>query len=197
MGDPVSIAISLGLTAAGGIMGAQGASKQAAAQAQAAQYKAAVARANQKIAAQNAQYEMQLGGVEEQRVGLAGGQQMGQLTSHLAGSGFQLGSRTSQDVLASQQAGIQTAEATTMADAAKRAFGYRVQGMGYGAEGTLDTMSAEAAKTAGQYGVAESLLGGATGVADKWQKYKTAGVGSDSSGFGNIFSGMTWPGLGG
>ena len=191
MADPLSLG-TLGLTAAGGVLGAFGASESAHATANMYQYKAAVAQANQQIAMQNATRAREVGDIDVQRAGLKGGQQLGQMKVDQGARGLALGSGSAALVRKSQLAGIQSNEGTIAADASQKAHGYEVDAMNYSAEGGLDVMSAQNAQTAGQWQVASSVIGGATGVADKWQKYSQAGVPGFSGGgdfFKSLFSG--------
>jgi len=191
MADPISLG-TLALTAAGAGVSAFGASESAHATANMYQYKAAVAQANQQIAHQNALRAREVGDIDVQRAGLKGGQQLGQMTVDQGASGLALGSGSAALTRKSQLAGIQSNEGTIAADASQKAYGYEVDAMNYSAEGGLDKMSASNALAAGQWQVASSLLGGATGVADKWQKYSTAGVPGFSGGgdfFKSLFSG--------
>jgi hypothetical protein len=166
------------------------------------QYKAGVAQANARIAAANAQYEREVGDIRVQRAGLEGGQTLGTMKVGQAASGLQIGTGSAALARTSQIAGIQSNEATIQSDAARKAYGYEVQGMDYSAEGGLDVMSAQNAQTAGQWQVASSLLGGATGVADKWSKFSQAGVpgfgGGSGGGFnwGSLFGGGGAPVVG-
>lgn len=179
MGDPVSLTmagISMAASAGGGILGAMGAAKKDEATQAMDLYKAQVAQANQQIAMRNAQYEMALGEKQAQIVGLKGQQTMGQITAEQGASGLRVGSGSAAEVQRSQMAGITTSEATTMADAQRRAYGYETQAYGFGAEAGLDIQAAKYAQSAEGLDIASSLLGGAGSVADKWMSYSRAGV---------------------
>ena len=191
--DPVTIgmaAVSMGSTIYGGIEGAKGAAQKADAQTAMYGYKAAVAQANQRVAAQNAQQAIQEGGVQAQFAGLRGAQEYGHLIGAQAASGLQLGTGSAGRVAASQRAGIQTGEATTAYDAARKAYGYQVQGMNFAGEAGLAAMGGQQAQAAKGYDVASVLGGTASSVADKWMQYSKArvfsgsGSGSGSSGGG-------------
>jgi len=193
MADPVTLgmaAVSIGSTIFGGIEGAKGAAQKADAQTAMYGYKAAVAQANQRVAAQNAQQAIQEGGVAGQFAGLQGAQQLGHMTTAQAASGLAVGGGSAALARAGQQAGIQTGEAMTAYDAARKAYGYQVQGMNFAGEAGLDIAGGQFAQQAKGLDVA-SILGGTTSsVADKWMQYQKAGVfsgsgsGSGSSGGG-------------
>src|SRR6516162_3702779 len=96
MADPVTLgmaAVSIGSTIFGGIEGAKGAAQKADAQTAMYGYKAAVAQANQRVAAQNAQQAIQEGGVAGQFAGLQGAQQLGHMTTAQAASVWEVGVR--------------------------------------------------------------------------------------------------------
>jgi hypothetical protein len=198
MADPISLTV-MGLSAAGGIIGGLGAKEAADATSNMYQYKAGVAQANARIAAANAQYEREVGDVRVQRAGLEGGQVLGTMKVGQAASGLQVGTGSAALTRTSQIAGIQSNEAAIQSDAARKAYGYEVQGMDYTAEAGLDVLSAQNAQTAGQWQEASSFLSGATSVADKWSKFSQAGVGGGSSGgfsWGSLFSGGGTPVVG-
>lgn len=182
MADPLTLSIMAGVSMAGsaasGIMGAAGASAKADAQTAMYNYKAGVAKANQQVAAQNKAYAIQAGGVRAEQEGLKGAQMMGATKVAQAGSGFDVNTGTAVGVRDSQQAAITQTQGLIRNDAARKAYGYDVEGMGFAAESKFDVMAGEAAQTAGGWDVASSLLGGATQVADKWSKFKNAGVSS-------------------
>ena len=179
MADPVTATmagVSIATTIGGGIMSAQGAAQKDDATAAMYNYKAAVAAQNQKVAAQNALYETQRGGVMAQEAGMKAAQQLGLITAGQAASGIDVNSGTAKDVRTSQLEEAQTTEGTIRGDAARRAYGYQVQGLNFAQEGVLDTSSAGFAKDQETYDVASSLLGAGSSVADKWMTFKKAGV---------------------
>ena len=178
MADPVTImaVTSMGLSAAGAGVSFLGAKETAGAQENMYAYKAAVAQQNQQITAQNAAYETQRGGVAAQRSGLEAAQKLGLITAAQAASGIDVNTGTSTAVRTSQLEGAQTEQATIRNDAARRAYGFEVQGLNEQQQAQLDIMSGKAVKAALPYQEAESLLGGASSVSDKWMRFKQQGV---------------------
>ena len=174
MADPISMA-TMGVTAAGGILGAFGAAQKDEATAAMYTYKAGVAQANQQIAAQNAGYELQRGAVQEEFAGLRGAQTMGQMRVAQAESGLDIHGGSAALTRASQTAGTQTEEAQIMNEAQRRAYGYQVEGMNMAAAAQLDTMSAKATQAQEPFDVAGSLLGAASSVGSKWMAYSRSG----------------------
>jgi hypothetical protein len=191
MADPVTMTmagISMAASAGGGILGFLGAKEQGAAEQQMYQYKAAVAQQNQKIAAQNAQNAIVMGGNQAMFSGLKAAQQMGVITAEQAASGIALTGGSAADVRKGQLMGAQTEEAQLRSEAAWRAHGFEVEGLTQQEAATMDIMSGQTAKTAAGYQEAGSLLGGASSVADKWMKFSQQGVpGFSSNPFSNVF----------
>lgn len=179
MADPVTIgagavaAVGMVSTIMGSITQAAGAKYTGEANAKMYEYQAGVARVNQQVAKQNADYERAVGEVKAQGSGLHTRYMVGQEKVVQAASGLDVTKGTSTMVRASQTAIGQQDQAIIRASAAKRAFGYEVEAFSKGAEaGALDT-SAKTSRVAGDIGVASSLLGGAASVSDKWLQYRS------------------------
>jgi hypothetical protein len=142
---------------------------QAGQQAQAAaDYNAAVARNNQIIADRQAEDAVKRGQVaeEEQRRrtrAIAGTQR-----AALAASGVQLDQGSPADILADTAQFGELDALTIRNNAEREAYGYRVQGMNFGAEAGLQQGRASSAMTGAYLGAGSTLLSGATSVADRW-----------------------------
>jgi len=175
MGPEVA-AISMGMSAVSGILGAFGASDKAKAEVSTYRYKSGVARANQVVATENAGASLNAGETKSMMIGMKGAQDLGQIKTIQAASGFDVAGESATATRAGQMKGIQMAEATTMENAGREARSHRVQAANFAAEAGLDEMAATNAEEAGNMNVFSSLLGGATQVGDKWMKYKQAGV---------------------
>lgn len=175
MADPISIA-AMGVSAASGIVGAFGAAAKDDATSAMYNYKAGVAQANQVVAQQNADYAIQVGGVKAEQEGLKGGQVLGQQKAAAGASGFDANTGSNAIARVDQGKAIKESEGIIVNDAARKAYGYKVEGMNFSAEGQLDTASADYAQEQKGFDVASSLLGGATSVADKWAKFSRVGA---------------------
>ena len=175
MADPISIA-AMGMSAASGIVGAFGAAQKDDATSAMYNYKAGVAQANQQVAQQNADYAIQVGGVKAEQEGLKGGQVLGQEKAAGGASGFDVASGSGVIARTDQNKAIRESEGIIVNDAARKAYGYKIEGMNFGAEATLDTASAQYTQQQKGFDVASSLLGGATSVADKWAKFSRVGA---------------------
>lgn len=173
MADPFTLAaISIGTTLAAGAVSAVGASYQASANANMANYQAAVARNNALIAQHNADYELERGEVEAQRQALKDKAERGQIVAAIGASGLDLSSGSAADVRTSSEKLGQYNQAIIRSDASRKSYAYLTQKMEQQAESQLYSAKAKYAKTAGEFGVASSLLGTAASVSDKWYKYR-------------------------
>jgi len=167
---------SMVASAAGGLMGATGARKSADAQAQSANYQAAVARNNQIIAERYGEFAVAKGRGQAEISGYRTRQAIGSAKAAQAASGVDVTSGTPVDVRQSIKDIGELDAATIVSNSLNEAYGYKVKAANFGAEAQLDTMKARFAEEAGDYAVAGSLLGGVSSVSDKWLGYKTKGV---------------------
>lgn len=167
---------SLIASAAGAGVSAIGASTTANANAQSYQYKSQVAANNAIIADRNAQAAIEAGGVQGQANDLKTKNLVGTQLAVQGSSGLDVNTGTNKDLRTSAIDLGHLDTLTILNNAAKKSAGFKAQGMNFMAESQLDTMSAENAKTAGQFQIATSLLGGASSFADKWVGYQQKGV---------------------
>lgn len=168
MGIETMAMLSLGTTLASGAVGAIGAASTASANREMAEYQAAVARNNQVIANQNAEAAATAGDVAAANEGMKGRAAVGAARAAGAASGLDVNTGTTYDLQVSADQLHLLDAATIRHNAAKTAYGYRAQALGFGAEAGLRDMAVRNASTAGNIGVASSLLGSATSFSDKW-----------------------------
>lgn len=176
MGIETMAAVSLAGSVGSSIMGAAGASQAADAQAQSMQYKAAVARNNAIIAERNAQEATSAGVVGASTNDMKTRNTVGTQIVTQAANGLDVGSGTNAALQDSARDLGHLDSMTIIHNALKQATGFRAQGANFTAEAGLDEASAVNARTAGDYKVATSLLGGATSFGDKWSSYSRAGA---------------------
>lgn len=140
-------------------------SQQAAAGAQAS-YLAQQSRQRQMIADQQAKDAIQRGQVAEQKQRDLTAQRIGTQQAALAAQGTDLeGSPT--DILGdTARAGEQDA-LTIRNNAAREAWGYKVQGAGFGGDAAMRSSFQPS-----YYGAGTSLLMGASSLSDKWAKFQ-------------------------
>lgn len=183
MADPISLAsaASLGGTLVGGGVSAFGALQSGEAQSKAYTYQAGVAQINARIANQNARYATAVGESKAQISGMQTRAQLGATKAIQGASGLNVNTGSAVGVRASEADIGEENEMTIRSDAARQAYGFKVQAAGDIAQSNLDLASAASAKTASKYGVISSLLGSAGSVAGKWAQFGQQGVfGSDS-----------------
>lgn len=176
MGIETLAAISLGTAVAGGAVSAMGASKTAEANAQSANYQAAVARNNQILAGRYADLSTERGLVQSEFSNLQTRQKLGTARAGFAAQGVDVNSGSP---LAVRQSIAEVGELDAQIirqKAAEEAFGYKVKGGDFAAEAELDKMKASNAITAGNFNVASSILGTASSVSGKWAGYQNRGT---------------------
>lgn len=173
----VAVAIaSVVATVAGAAMQARGAAQQSAASQQAYNYQAAVAENNKTIAEGYARDAEIAGQQQEQTKRLQTAQQIGGVRAAVSASGLDAGSGSSL-MLQKDTAMLGEQDALTIrSNAAKAAYGYRVQGLGYAETAALDRSAASNALTAGGLNQWSSIIGGVSSFSDKWAKYQNSGV---------------------
>lgn len=181
MCEPISLttALSLGATALStglgvvGMVGQQQAQAQAASAAQAqARYQAQVAQQNQELMRRQEADALQRGQVAEENRRRLTAQQIGQQRAGLAAQGTDFsGSET--DILGDTAAAGELDAQTVRANAAREAYGYQIQGMGYGNTAILEsTRAANSTYTPNYLGAGASLLSGASTLSDKWRRFQ-------------------------
>lgn len=167
---------SLVASGAGAIVGAEGANAKANAESSMYGYKAGVARNNAIIAERNAVAATEAGMVKASTNDMKTRATLGNQVVAQAANGLDVGSGTNLAIRESAKDLGHLDTLTILNNAAKNAAGFRAQGMNFTAEGLLDDSAAQNAKTAGEYSVATSLLGGASSVSNKWLGYQQTGA---------------------
>lgn len=177
MADPVTWgAIGLGTSAAGGVMGAFGASAAGKSKAAMYNYQAGLAQMRSKIALQNRDYSLQTGEDVAARFGIKARQEIGSLRARQGASGVDVGSGSSVKVRESQKTITDLDMATIRNNAARRAYGYSVEAATEDAQSGLYKYAATSAKKAGDLDVMSSLISGASSVSSKWLQGQQAGL---------------------
>ncbi len=169
MGDPTTIAgASMGAQAAGTGIKAFGDWFSGQAQSNQFQYQAGVAAANAQLARQDAIYETRMGEVKAQQVGMRGRAEVGRTRVGYGAGNISTATGSPANVLRSETALTQADEATTRANAAKRAYGYNVAAAEDTAQAGMYRTAADTAVTASYINMASTIVGGAGNVSDKW-----------------------------
>lgn len=171
--------IGLALTAASTVAGFVGQVQQQNAQAQAAnanaaqaRYQAQVAQQNQELARRQQADALQRGQVAEENRRRLTQQQIGQQRAGLAAQGTDF-TGTETDILGDTAAAGELDARTVRANAAREAYGYQVQGMGYANEvGLQYTRAANSTYSPNYLGAGASLLAGASTLSDRWRRFQ-------------------------
>lgn len=170
---------AMAASAAGSLASAGGSLTTGNANAQAAQYQAAVARNNEIVSNQNAEYAKQAGVSREQAQRQKTASTIGMQRAQMAKNGIDIGSGSALN-LQSDTAMIGELDALTVRNnALRQAINFSRQGADFGANARLLDMQASNAKTAGNIGAFSSIVGGAGSVASKWSRWKTPSSGSN------------------
>jgi hypothetical protein len=182
----VSSIASLG----GTVLGAVGQGQQASATAAQANYAAQVAKNNQMIADQNARYAMQAAATNAQQQDFRTAQELGTARAAYGASGVDPTTGSPTNVMGSigQMGRLRTLQ--DIQQGLVQAYGYQSQAAGFGAEAGLQQAKAASAQAAAPIAIGGTILGGAGSLADKWQRFQLAGVGTG----GGSTGGGTYPG---
>jgi hypothetical protein len=149
-------------------------------------YNAAVARNNQIVAEQQAADAQRRGEVAETEQRRKVRMLTGTQRAALAASGVQLDQGTALDILGDTAAMGELDALTIRNNAEREAYGYRVQGVNFGAEAGLQTMRGQSAMTSGLIGAGGTVLSGAGNVTDRWLTYNKLGIVGGGSGSSNL-----------
>lgn len=132
-------------------------------------YEAAVAVNNQTVANYQADLAIQNGVVAEQNQQLKTAGMMGDQRAALAANGVDLGTGSATEILATTKSMGERDALTIRDNAARQAWAYKNQAMGYAAEAGADTSSANGINPI--MSGATSLINSATSVSGSWYNY--------------------------
>jgi hypothetical protein len=152
----------------GSLLSAGGAVSGGYATANAANYQAAVAKNNQVIALQNAEYATEAGEAQANIVGLKGAETSGKVKAGQAASGIDVNTGSTVGVQAATREAGQLDSETVLNNAELQAYGYRAKATGFEAEAGLDTMKASQAEEAGWLSGSGGALSSASSIGLKW-----------------------------
>lgn len=166
---------SLALTGISGLTSLIGSQQQAAQEAKALKYQAAVDNNNKIIQERQAADAISRGKNEEMLHRIKIGQLKGQQVNAFAKNGVEVDSGSALDVL-SDTAQIGELEALTIrSNAARDAYGYQVNAMNYDASAKNNLAAAKNVKKSATMSGVGTVLSTAGSVSDKWYKYKNGG----------------------
>jgi hypothetical protein len=177
MGTPSQIGgLGLGATAGGSLMQAFGGLASGFANKDMYDYQASIARLNEQIDKQNAEFAVQQGEQQALKVGMQGRFQAGQIKIGQASSGFDVNSGSNKQVQQSQHSMTMLDTDIVRSNASKTAYGFREQGAVAEAQSNLYTMAGNNAMEAGFMNFGTSILGGASSVSSEWLRGQQMGL---------------------
>lgn len=166
----------VGATAGGGILSAFGALSSGIANKETFDYQASIARLNQQLDKQNADWARETGEQTAGQFGLKAGQEMGHIKTGQAASGLDIRSGSAAEVRSSQSKLNQLDLDVIRSNAAKTAYNFEVQGTMAGAQAGLYDKAGENSLTAGAIGMGSSFLGTAASVSSEWLQGQRVGL---------------------
>lgn len=163
-----ALAVPIGIMTAGSALQAMGANEEAGAQQEQAKYNQQVAGNNQQIANAQAEDILGTGRINEETQRYLTAQKLGEARAGAAARGVDVNEGSAVDIQSNLAATGEQEALTIRSNASKQALAARQQAQYFGQQGQLEGMQKKQAGIAGQYGVAGSILGGATNVANRW-----------------------------
>jgi hypothetical protein len=181
MCEPTTIAaVATGLQIAGTVTSTYGAYQRSKAEKQAYEYQSAVARNNAMISEQQAQDALQRGQTAEARQRMKTAQLKGAQRASLAARGISLDEGSALNILDDTDYFGELDALAVRENAAREAYGYRVQGSNYSSNAAMMRARADMESP---YGAAfTSLLTGSGAVADSWYKRSSSGTSTQGGG---------------
>lgn len=175
--NPSSLgAAGLGASGGGSILSAFGSIASGSANQDMYDYQASIARLNQQIDLQNAEYSHQVGEQQAAQYGLKAAQQMGGIKVAQAASNLDVNSGSAVQVRASQSKLNQLDTDVIRSNAAKTAYNYEVKATMDSAQANLYDMAGSNAFSAGLIGAGSSILGGIGSVSGQWLQGQKVGM---------------------
>ena len=169
-------AAGLGATAGGGILSAFGALSSGIANKEMYDYQSSIAKMNQQIDQQNAEFATQTGEQQATISGMKTGQQIATTKVAQASSGFDVNSGSNKQVRESEAKVGAIDTDIIRSNAAKTAYGFEVQGAVAGAQSSVYSIAGDNALVAGGIGATSSILGAASSVSSQWLKGQQVGL---------------------
>lgn len=181
--NPTQIgALGMGATTGGGLLSAGGSIASGFSNSHMFGYQSALARLKAQVADQNAEFAIQTGEQQAVKTGLAQGQRMGAIRAAQGASGFDVNSGTNKQVRESQQMIDRMDLAQIRSNAARTAYGYKIEGAMASSEAEAYSLASTNAIIAGGIGAGSSILGSAASVSSEWLQGARVGLWNGSSG---------------
>lgn len=139
-------------------------------------YQAGMARMKAQIAEQNADYASYAGGKEQERYGISAAQRYGKIVTAQGASNIDVGRGSTVDVQRSQRKITGMDSAQIGENAARRAYGFKVEAAGDRATAEAYDMASSNALIASGINMSSTLLTGATSVHSRWLQANQLGI---------------------
>lgn len=161
-------------------------------------YQAQMAKINERIAKQNAEYSFRAGEQEALRYGMQASQRMGNIRAAQGSSGVEATSGSAKEVQDSQRMVTSMDLGTIRENAWRRAYAYNVEATSYANQAKLYRQAGIQSLFAGGIDAAKSFIGSSASVADKWYQGQQVGLNqpvkdnniiTGSSGSDDLYSG--------
>ena len=166
-GEPIAI----GTTALGGVLGAVGQRREGRALKEQATFQAAVLRNNKLLTDIKAKEVLEEGAIAQQQRQLQVGQIIGEQRASFAGRGVVVDEGGAFDLLLDAVRIGKLDEIAIQTNADREALALKMQGANFEIQARLVEAKGEAAKEAGWFGAAGTLLSAAGKVASKWSVF--------------------------
>jgi hypothetical protein len=143
-------------------------------------YQGGIARLKEQFALQNADYAVNAGDKEAHRYGLKSSHQFGKIVAAQAASGIDVGRGSTVDVQRSQRHVTGLDSTQIVENAARKAYGYKVEAAVEGAKAEAYDMASRNAMLSSGINMASTLMTGATSVHSRWLQANQLGIYSGS-----------------
>lgn len=179
MADPFSLAgASMLATAVGGGITAAGQYSKGQSDASMYGYQAGMARTNAAIAKQNSDYALNAGEIQQRQSGAKTQFDRSRALTAQSGSNLDVNFGSAQDVRDSITSVGRQDQDTIRENAARKAYGYRIEGANQENQAAMYDAAGANAKKSGTINAIGTLIGTAGSVAGKWYQASAAGIGS-------------------
>ena len=172
---PILAGVGAVASLASGVMGAVSASKTAAAEQANANYQSQVAANNAQLATRQAQVTSAAGAQQASNSSMQGRAIEGQIVANQAASGVDVTTGSNAQVQQSQGMLTQLNANTIRSNAANQSYSYMTQATSDTAQSGLYSQQANQAAASAPFGIASSLLSGASGVTKQFQQWQSVG----------------------
>lgn len=157
-----------------GLVSAFGSMQQGKAAAQSASYNAEIAANNQKLAQDNATAVQREGEINAAAASQKSRAELGGILANQGASGVDINSGSSIDTRSSAVQNGELSAINIRADAARKAYGYQVEGTNAGIQREIDVSEGKNSMTSGEFKAGSTVLGALTNPSNNWSDYQAS-----------------------